>query len=48
MRNPAGSSTSQGERKAADPLLICTSFKRPRFYIFSKRQPESKQITTSL
>ena len=40
MRNPAGSSSSSGERKASDPTFYCTSFKRPRFYIFSRRSPE--------
>lgn len=40
MRNPAGSSTMSGERKAADPTIYCTSFKRQRFYIFSRRSAE--------
>jgi hypothetical protein len=40
MRNPAGSSTSSGERKGTDPTVYCTSFKKPRFYIFSKRSLE--------
>ena len=40
MRNPTGSSSSTGERKSADPTIYCTSFKRPRFYIFSRRSPE--------
>ena len=39
MRNPTGSSNSAGERKSSDPTLYCTSFKRPRFYIFSRRSP---------
>lgn len=40
MRNPSGSSSTSGERKAADPTFFCTSFKKPRFYIFSRRNPE--------
>jgi hypothetical protein len=40
MRNPSGTSTNSGERKAPDPTIYCTSFKRARFYIFSRRAPE--------
>ena len=40
MRNPSGTSTNSGERKAPDPTIYCTSFKRGRFYIFSRRTPE--------
>jgi hypothetical protein len=40
MRNPNGNANVQGERKAADPIIIATSFRRPRFYIFSRRVPE--------
>ena len=40
MRNPAGSSNAQGERKGTDPTIYCTAFKKPRFYIFSRRQPD--------
>lgn len=40
MRNPSGASNAGGERKGTDPTLFCTSFRRPRFYIFSRRSPE--------
>lgn len=40
MRNPSGNANITGERKASDPLIIATSFRRPRFYIFSRRTPE--------
>ena len=40
MRNPSGTSNSSGERKSADPTFYCTSFRRPRFYIFSRRSPD--------
>lgn len=40
MRNPNGNANIQGERKAADPIIIATSFRRPRFYIFSRRVPQ--------
>jgi len=40
MRNPSGNANAQGERKAFDANIVCTSFKRPRFYIFSKRTPD--------
>lgn len=43
MRNPAGSSTVSGERKGTDPTIYCTSFKKPRFFIFSKRSPDIEQ-----
>lgn len=41
MRNPTGSSSTTGERKGADPTFFCTSFRKPRFYIFSRRNPET-------
>lgn len=34
----AGGSTSQGD-KETDALLVCTSYKKNRFYLFSKREP---------
>jgi hypothetical protein len=37
MRNPSGNSNKYGERKANDPTIYCTSYKRSRFYIFIKR-----------
>jgi len=39
MRNPSGSSNAQGERKSTDPNIFCTAFRKNRFYIFSRRQP---------
>lgn len=41
MRNPAGSSTVSGERKGTDPTIYATSFKKPRYFIFSKRSSET-------
>lgn len=40
MRNPSGSSNAQGERKSTDPTIYCTAFRKNRFYIFSRRQPD--------
>jgi hypothetical protein len=40
MRNPNGNANTMGERRAADPLIIATAFKRPRFYLFSRRNPD--------
>ena len=40
MRNPAGSSNAQGERKSSDPTIYCTAFRKNRLYIFSRRQPD--------
>jgi peptidylprolyl isomerase domain and WD repeat-containing protein 1 len=40
MRNPTGSSTAKGEKRAADPTIYATAFKKTRFYIFSKKLPE--------
>ena len=45
MRNPNGNANAVGERKAADPLIVATSFRRPRFYLFSRRTPESDPET---
>lgn len=40
MRNPSGTATSEGERRKTDPTIYATAFKKHRFYIFSKREPE--------
>jgi peptidylprolyl isomerase domain and WD repeat-containing protein 1 len=40
MRNPAGSSNAKGERKGTDPTLYISAFRKGRFYIYSRRQPE--------
>ena len=40
MRNPNGNANVYGERKAADPLVVCTAFRKNRFYMFSRRAPE--------
>ena len=40
MRNPSGTSTAVGEKRAADPTIYATAFKKVRFYIFSKKLPE--------
>ena len=44
MRNPAGSSNSQGERRSTDPTIFCTAFRKNRFYMFSRRQPDLSDI----
>ena len=31
-----------------DPILICTSFKKNRFYLFSKRHPEETDDKTTI
>lgn len=28
------------ESQARDPILFCTAYKRPRFYLFSNSEPE--------
>ena len=46
MKNPAGTSGGGGlssQKKEADPTLFCTAFKKPRFYIFSKREPQEME-----
>ena len=48
MRNPNGNANVQGERKAADPLIVATSFRRPRFYIFSRRMPDIGPESTTV
>lgn len=43
MKNPSGSAGAGGassQRKDTDPTLYCTAFKKSRFYIFSKREPQ--------
>lgn len=40
MRNPAGSSNAKGERKGTDPTLYISAFRKGRFYIYSRRQPQ--------
>lgn len=40
MRNPNGNANVHGNRKATDPIIICTAYKRQRFYIFSTRSPD--------
>jgi peptidylprolyl isomerase domain and WD repeat-containing protein 1 len=40
MRNPTGTSSAKGEKRAADPTIYATAFKKTRFYIFSKKLPE--------
>ena len=29
--------------KEEDPMLICTAFKRHRFYLFTRREPDSQE-----
>jgi hypothetical protein len=33
--------SSLKDSEATDPTLFCTAYKRNRFYIFSKREPDS-------
>jgi hypothetical protein len=40
MRNPNGNANIMGERKAIDPVIICSAFRKMRFYLFSRRTPE--------
>ena len=37
------SSTIRTIKEEQDPVIICTSFKRKRFYIFSRPEPEEQQ-----
>ena len=46
MKNVSNSASVSGtttNRKEADPTLYCTSFKKNKFYIFSKREPEDSE-----
>lgn len=49
MKNPSGTSGGGGgassQKKEADPTLYCTAFKKSRFYIFSKREPQDTETT---
>jgi hypothetical protein len=46
MKNPTGSSGQGGsssQKKEPDPSIFCTAFKKNRFYIFTKREPEDTE-----
>jgi peptidylprolyl isomerase domain and WD repeat-containing protein 1 len=47
MKNVKGQTGSQGVQKEIDPLILCSAFKKHRFYIFSRREPEDIQIQKS-
>jgi peptidylprolyl isomerase domain and WD repeat-containing protein 1 len=34
-------------QKEIDPLILCSAFKKHRFYIFSRREPEDVQVYKS-
>ncbi len=40
-KNP--STSALASREEQDPTLFCTAYKRPRFYLFSQREPEEHQ-----
>jgi len=40
-KNPSNNAMEK-TKKEVDPLLLCTSFKKQRFYIFSRREPEDQ------
>jgi peptidylprolyl isomerase domain and WD repeat-containing protein 1 len=35
--------TSHRTKEELDPTIICTAYKRNRFYLFSRREPEDHQ-----
>ena len=41
-KNP--STSALASREEQDPILICTAYRRPRFYLFSRREPEEHQV----
>lgn len=43
VSNQASASGTTTNKKEADPTLYCTSFKKNKFYIFSKREPEESE-----
>lgn len=46
MKNTSNTTSISGttaNRKETDPTLYCTSFKKNKFYIFSKREPEESE-----
>lgn len=46
LRNPKGTVGAGGmssQQKIKDPTLYCTAFKKNRFYIFSRREPEDQE-----
>lgn len=44
---PGGTSNAMDEREPfADPTLVCCAFKKHRFYLFSRREPEEAEDAT--
>lgn len=41
--NTASVSGTTANKKETDPTVYCTSFKKNKFYIFSRRQPEESE-----
>jgi peptidylprolyl isomerase domain and WD repeat-containing protein 1 len=41
MKNPQG--TGGTEKITTDPLIIASAFKKNRFYLFSRREPEDSK-----
>jgi len=35
--------TSHKTKEELDPTIVCTAYKRSRFYLFSRREPEEHQ-----
>ena len=42
-KNPNPGGGNAAFQKEVDPLILCTAYKKNRFYIFSRRQPEDLQ-----
>ncbi len=40
MKNTKGQTGNQGVQKEVDPLVVCGAYKKNRFYLFSRREPE--------
>ena len=40
LKNPVSAPGQSNRIKEFDPILICSAFKKNRFYVFSKREPE--------
>jgi len=46
MKNTSNQASLLGttaNKKEGDPTLFCTSFKKNKFYIFSRREPEESE-----
>lgn len=46
MKNTSNTASIMGttaNKKETDPTIYCTSFKKNKFYIFSRREPEDSE-----